>query len=115
MARCSQRIKEKATVYTDIQDVVVSDAADADSDSQDDDQKEDKAEPPRKRARKSNRSDGSFVDDYYVASSSKRQRIPEQFRKVRGKLGHLERLAKDVPLDVILEVSFSVPGLLYHG
>lgn len=34
----------------------------------------------------------------------KRQRMPEEFRKVRGKLGLLERLAKDMPLDVIFEV-----------
>ncbi|KAF9075689.1 hypothetical protein BDP27DRAFT_1314336 [Rhodocollybia butyracea] len=31
-------------------------------------------------------------------------RMPEQFRKVRGRLGLLEKLAKDVPLDVILEI-----------
>ncbi|KAJ3898968.1 hypothetical protein F5879DRAFT_978533 [Lentinula edodes] len=30
--------------------------------------------------------------------------MPEQFRKVRGRLGLLEKLAKEVPLDVILEI-----------
>ncbi|KAE9405647.1 hypothetical protein BT96DRAFT_1015383 [Gymnopus androsaceus JB14] len=37
-------------------------------------------------------------------TSTKKGRIPAQFRKVRGRLGLLERLAKDVPLDVILEI-----------
>ncbi|KAF9071236.1 hypothetical protein BDP27DRAFT_536276 [Rhodocollybia butyracea] len=30
--------------------------------------------------------------------------MPEHFRKVRGKLGLLERLVKDVPLEVIFEI-----------
>ncbi|KAE9395816.1 hypothetical protein BT96DRAFT_997297 [Gymnopus androsaceus JB14] len=37
-------------------------------------------------------------------TSTKNGRIPAQFRKVRGKLGLLERLAKDMPLDVIFEI-----------
>lgn len=42
--------------------------------------------------------------DKDATSTKKKQRMPKQFRKVRGKLGLLERLAKDVPLDVIFEV-----------
>ncbi|KAJ3770833.1 hypothetical protein FB446DRAFT_136038 [Lentinula raphanica] len=38
------------------------------------------------------------------SSKNKRQRMPKQFRGVRGKLGLLEKLAKDMPLDVILEI-----------
>ncbi|KIK59276.1 hypothetical protein GYMLUDRAFT_675937 [Collybiopsis luxurians FD-317 M1] len=49
---------------------------------------------PRKRMKKSDTQSGS----------KKNQRMPAQFRKVRGKLGLLERLAKDIPLDVIFEI-----------
>ncbi|KAJ3767967.1 hypothetical protein FB446DRAFT_792698 [Lentinula raphanica] len=36
--------------------------------------------------------------------STRRQRVPEQFRRVRGRLGLLEKVAKEMPLDVILEI-----------
>ncbi|KIK59139.1 hypothetical protein GYMLUDRAFT_683468 [Collybiopsis luxurians FD-317 M1] len=106
MTRRSQRIKGKVVTYTEAQDVVVSDAADTDGEFQNDDGKgENEEERPRKKAKRGTRSKGSSTDgDYRAASSSKKRRIPEQFRKVRGRLGLLERLAKDVPLEVILEI-----------
>ncbi|KAF5381222.1 hypothetical protein D9757_007847 [Collybiopsis confluens] len=47
---------------------------------------------PRKRAKR----------NHGVAKNT--HRIPQQHRKVKGKLGLLERLAKDMPLDIIFEV-----------
>ncbi|KAF9070281.1 hypothetical protein BDP27DRAFT_1263940 [Rhodocollybia butyracea] len=35
---------------------------------------------------------------------NKKQRVPLQFRNVRGRLGLLERLVKDMPLDVVFEI-----------
>lgn len=68
--------------------------------------------PSRKRARKSSKKthskSHSNEDDpsaEFSPKKKKKKRMPEQFRKVRGKLGMLERLAKDVPLDVIFEVN----------
>ncbi|KIK59138.1 hypothetical protein GYMLUDRAFT_44894 [Collybiopsis luxurians FD-317 M1] len=102
MPRRSQRIRGKVATYTDAQDEV-SNTADADGEFQNDNG--DEEERPRKRAKRSSRSKGTSNDeDYHAASSSKKQRIPEQFRKVRGRLGLLERLAKDMPLEVILEI-----------
>ncbi|KIK59136.1 hypothetical protein GYMLUDRAFT_44891 [Collybiopsis luxurians FD-317 M1] len=96
----SQYIEGKVAIYTDAQGVLVRNPADTDDEPQNDHE-----ERPRKRAKRTTRSKGSLTDeDNLVASNSKRQRIPEQFRKVRGKLGLLERLAKDMPLDVILEI-----------
>ncbi|KIK59137.1 hypothetical protein GYMLUDRAFT_44893 [Collybiopsis luxurians FD-317 M1] len=114
MPRRSQRIKGKVASYTDVQDEVVSDTADTDGEFQNDDG--DEEERPRKRAKRSTRSKGSSNNvDYHAASSSKRRRIPEQFRGVRGKLGLLERLAKDMPLDVILEIfCYLDPGDLFR-
>ncbi|KAJ3743864.1 hypothetical protein EV360DRAFT_90194 [Lentinula raphanica] len=64
-------------------------------DNDDDDYKEERVDsndnvPKKKKSRK--------------ATSMKRQHIPEQFRKVQGRLGLLEKLAKEMPLDVILEI-----------
>ncbi|KAJ3729697.1 hypothetical protein C8R42DRAFT_772289 [Lentinula raphanica] len=64
-------------------------------DNDDEDYKEERVDdnddvPKKKKSRK--------------ATSTKRQRVPEQFRKVRGRLGLLEKLAKEMPLDVILEI-----------
>ncbi|KAF5378403.1 hypothetical protein D9757_010855 [Collybiopsis confluens] len=61
-------------------------------------------EPPRKRAKRSHKS--KYVGTESSAKNRK-GKIPEQFRKVRGRTGLLEKLAKDVPLDVILEASTS--------
>ncbi|KAE9405936.1 hypothetical protein BT96DRAFT_1015197 [Gymnopus androsaceus JB14] len=36
--------------------------------------------------------------------ASKKKKIPQQFRKVKGKFGLLERLAKDAPVEIFLEV-----------
>ncbi|KAF9070945.1 hypothetical protein BDP27DRAFT_1219832 [Rhodocollybia butyracea] len=30
--------------------------------------------------------------------------MPEQFKRVRGRFGSLERLAKDIPLDIVFEI-----------
>ncbi|KAJ3770337.1 hypothetical protein FB446DRAFT_790599 [Lentinula raphanica] len=57
---------------------------------------------PNKKRRKSKGASASNTDE--PNSSTNKQRMPNQFRKVRGKLGLLQRLAKDVPLDVILEI-----------
>ncbi|KAJ3852827.1 hypothetical protein EV368DRAFT_82141 [Lentinula lateritia] len=73
---------------------------------------EEKGRPPRKRARKNPSNAAQPLSDVEdeegededAASTKKKQRMPKQFRKVRGKLGLLERLAKDVPLDVIFEI-----------
>lgn len=67
-----------------------------------DDYQEEDDSDVRKRARKS---DSSNNDEAAESSTKKtKQRMPEEFRKVRGRLGILERLAKDVPLDIIFEV-----------
>lgn len=73
---------------------------------------QEKGRPPRKRARKNTSNTAQPLSDVEdeedededATSTKKKQRMPKQFRKVRGKLGLLERLAKDVPLDVIFEV-----------
>ncbi|KIK59089.1 hypothetical protein GYMLUDRAFT_44820 [Collybiopsis luxurians FD-317 M1] len=109
MARRSLRIQEKAKTSTDLQmqdlsETEISNAVGSEFE-EDDLKEEDEDERPRKRAKKDTRSKRSSVDeDYRVSSSSKKRRMPEQFRKVKGKLGLLEKLAKDVPLDVILEI-----------
>ncbi|KAJ3767973.1 hypothetical protein FB446DRAFT_848745 [Lentinula raphanica] len=112
MLRRSQRVKDKKDASSDIQSRDMStlspdsDAAlqyttrdDEDEDKEyeeeeqgDEDYTEEQDEdiPKRKKSRKT--------------VSTKRQRVPEQFRKVRGKLGLLEKLAKEMPLDVILEI-----------
>jgi len=72
----------------------------------------DEPERPRKRGRNDPEIASSSTrkavdwktDNRSTESRKKKQRIPAQFRKVRGKLGMLERLAKDVPLDVVIEI-----------
>ncbi|KIK57122.1 hypothetical protein GYMLUDRAFT_229829 [Collybiopsis luxurians FD-317 M1] len=53
---------------------------------------------PRKRSRKISSTSTT------TASRNKRLRMPEHFRKVRGKFALLERLTWDIPLDVVFEI-----------
>ncbi|KAJ3770832.1 hypothetical protein FB446DRAFT_691664 [Lentinula raphanica] len=71
-----------------------------------DDNDDDLPKRKKKRTKKtpSTKSTAASNTDVPFSEPSKRQRMPEQFRKVRGKLGLLEKLAKDMPLDVILEI-----------
>ncbi|KAE9396281.1 hypothetical protein BT96DRAFT_996887 [Gymnopus androsaceus JB14] len=113
MTRHSLRIKEKQapSADSDMQDVTASSSNNHNADrkhARDDEYHEEledeelEEERSRKRARKS----GSRGKDQSAEFSPKKtkQRMPAQFRKVRGRLGMLERLAKDVPLDVIFEI-----------
>ncbi|KAF5388965.1 hypothetical protein D9757_005040 [Collybiopsis confluens] len=72
----------------------------------------------RSRSRDSEDSYHTESDTESSKKTRKRQRkskIPEEFRKVRGKCGMLERLAKDVPLDVMFEIfSYLDSRDLYH-
>ncbi|KAE9409268.1 hypothetical protein BT96DRAFT_970203 [Gymnopus androsaceus JB14] len=101
MARQSVRIQAKLAAAEDpqMQDATASSTVNSHTHARDDEYKEYEEEEPEKHARKRARKSTRSISD------SKR-RIPEQFRKVRGKLGMLERLAKDVPLDVIFEIFF---------
>ncbi|KAJ3729704.1 hypothetical protein C8R42DRAFT_706608 [Lentinula raphanica] len=112
MLRRSQRVKDKedSSVCNGTQEPLATalgsnmipgskytrdDEDDIKEDEEDDDdykgdEEEDDEAPQKKRLRKT--------------VSAMRQRVPEQFRKVRGKLGLLEKLAKEMPLDVILEI-----------
>ncbi|KAF9068968.1 hypothetical protein BDP27DRAFT_1326210 [Rhodocollybia butyracea] len=74
---------------------------------------EDEKKPARKRARA--RSVQNVEDDGGDEPQASRKRMPEQFRRVRGKLGLLQRLTKDVPLEIILEIFCHLdPGDLLH-
>lgn len=95
MARRSLRIKDKDSAKFDEQlapSTSLKRPLDGETQESEEDEVEEE-ERSRKRAKK-------------ASAASKKQpkhRMPEQFRKVRGKRGLLERLAKDVPLDVIFE------------
>ncbi|KIK59027.1 hypothetical protein GYMLUDRAFT_245475 [Collybiopsis luxurians FD-317 M1] len=101
MARRSRRIQEK--------EKIASSAGEASSRGlkryrEEDDEEEEEDDRRRRQA-------DAHKDRSVVKRGNKRQRMPEQFRKVRGKRGLLERLAKDVPLDVILEIfAYLDPG-----
>ncbi|KAF5362773.1 hypothetical protein D9757_011008 [Collybiopsis confluens] len=58
-------------------------------------------ERPRKRVKKSSQPNATETES---SLKKGRGRIPEEFRKERGRTGLLETLAKDVPLDGILEI-----------
>ncbi|KAF9060710.1 hypothetical protein BDP27DRAFT_1236376 [Rhodocollybia butyracea] len=64
------------------------------------------SDPRKNQVPKSKVTDMREDDQTAESSATKKgkNRMPEQFRNVRGRLGLLERLAKDVPLDVILEI-----------
>ncbi|KAJ3805165.1 hypothetical protein F5876DRAFT_82097 [Lentinula aff. lateritia] len=124
MARRSLRIQEKkcASDESQTQDVGVVRSSDsildrkrAREDQEDQEYEEDPDDGeeavPKRKKKKSKKAASSKLkvalpgqDQQSSGSSTKRQRMPEQFRKVRGRLGLLEKLAKDVPLDVILEI-----------
>ncbi|KAJ3836319.1 hypothetical protein F5878DRAFT_663087 [Lentinula raphanica] len=70
-------------------------------DADNDDDNDDSWKSKRQRLSPSSQ---SLTLDVQLPESSKRQRMPDQFRGVRGKLGLLEKLAKDMPLDIILEI-----------
>ncbi|KAF9062733.1 hypothetical protein BDP27DRAFT_1427637 [Rhodocollybia butyracea] len=74
---------------------------------------EDQKKPARKRVRV--RSVQNAEDDDDDEPQASRKRMPEEFRRVRGKLGLLQRLTKDVPLEIILEIFCHLgPGDLLH-
>ncbi|KAE9396287.1 hypothetical protein BT96DRAFT_1021457 [Gymnopus androsaceus JB14] len=114
MPRRSVRIREAAAGDSNTQDAssTTSPGRKHGRDESDVDYEEEQLaeEPSRKRAKKSSedtqsKSDSNKDDQSTELSPKKtKQRMPEQFRKVRGRLGMLERLAKDVPLDVIFEI-----------
>ncbi|KAF5364538.1 hypothetical protein D9757_011336 [Collybiopsis confluens] len=113
MSRRSARVQEKQKAAQHDVDTVVSDAESSivglkrDRNEAEDQEYDETEEKPLKRARKSHKTSTTAEGVEPVAvKGSRRQRIPEQFRKVRGKLGMLERLAKDVPLDVIFEIFY---------
>ncbi|KIK59129.1 hypothetical protein GYMLUDRAFT_60349 [Collybiopsis luxurians FD-317 M1] len=102
MTRCPRRIQAKASSFTDLQTQYEASGSEFKNDAEEKDQNESR---PRKRAERNTGSKGSALDENFSSRSSLKQRqMPEQFQKIKGKLGLLERLAKDVPLDVILEV-----------
>lgn len=134
MARRSLRIQEKkgvssesqthdAGVIQDSDSIVDRKRAREDEEDQEYDEDPDDGEevaPKRKKKKTKKVSSKSDValhsqDKQSSGSSTKRQRMPEQFRKVRGRLGLLEKLAKEVPLDVILEVIDHRHNLLRHN
>lgn len=109
MTRQSLRIKQKAAADNSPMSnstASTSETIDSGRKRAHDDYQEEDGPDARKRLRKSNSSN----NDEAAESSTKKmkQRMPEEFRKVRGKLGILERLAKDVPLDIIFEVGAKV-------
>ncbi|KAE9410789.1 hypothetical protein BT96DRAFT_969103 [Gymnopus androsaceus JB14] len=61
-------------------------------------------EEVRPKARKRTKKSQSEQPGPSNSVSKRKNKMPEQFKKVRGKFGLLQRLAKDVPLDVIFEV-----------
>ncbi|KAF5364868.1 hypothetical protein D9757_013041 [Collybiopsis confluens] len=78
---------------------------------------ENDSKPPesRKRTRKNlpkktvEDEEDEYSDD--MAPATKRRRVPEEYRKVRGRFGLLQKLVQDVPLEVILEIfCFLEPG-----
>ncbi|KAE9399355.1 hypothetical protein BT96DRAFT_1019525 [Gymnopus androsaceus JB14] len=111
MTRQSLRIKENqvSSVDSDIHDATASSRNSTNAGrkrAQDDEHREEDEKLEEEHSRKRVRKSDSDENNQSVESSAKKtkQRMPEQFRKVRGRLGMLERLAKDVPLDVIFEI-----------
>ncbi|KAJ3751301.1 hypothetical protein DFH05DRAFT_1470822 [Lentinula detonsa] len=94
MARRSARLQVKEAVNTSNSPQNVTATQSLEHGEQDDEEQE---ERPRKRAKRiSAESSGKKAKKKGIAS--------KQLRRVRGKLGLLERLAKDAPMEVILEV-----------
>lgn len=90
---------------------------DDNSEYQDQEEEEESLNKARKGSRKKTRTKVDLYEDDQPAKSrakKSKKRMPEQFRKVRGKLGMLETMAKDIPLDVIFEVSTKKHSTLRH-
>ncbi|KIK63480.1 hypothetical protein GYMLUDRAFT_57670 [Collybiopsis luxurians FD-317 M1] len=111
MARRSQRIQEKNSVPNKppVNATKLNSSRKRTRSKEDDISEAEVQQIPRKRAKKSSPKAASLEDDAPseddVAVAEKKRRVPEQYRKVRGKFALLERLVQDVPLEVILEVS----------
>ncbi|KAJ3863348.1 hypothetical protein EV359DRAFT_82448 [Lentinula novae-zelandiae] len=90
MARRSARIQEKNAAN----DIQISFAEVGHEKREVEDQELSEDDRPRKRAKRP--AEGS--------QKKKKRAVPKPFRKVRGRLGLLERLVKDVPLEVSLEI-----------
>ncbi|KAJ3836321.1 hypothetical protein F5878DRAFT_663089 [Lentinula raphanica] len=120
MVRRSQRVQDKKAASGDVQmkdsptDVSGSkslaglkrtwddedDNENLEEEYDDDDDELPKRKKKRTKKTPSTKSTAASNTEVLFSEPSKRQRMPEQFRKVRGKLGLLERLAKDMPLDI---------------
>lgn len=96
MARRSARIQEKQAenLSHDVNAIQISFAEVGHEKREVEDQELSEDDRPRKRAKRP--TEGS--------QKRKKRVVPKPFRKVRGRLGLLERLVKDVPLEVSLEV-----------
>ncbi|KAJ3965796.1 hypothetical protein EV361DRAFT_937667 [Lentinula raphanica] len=79
---------------------------DEDHEEEDDEDDDDDDAPKRKRKRskKTAKASAPSITGGPLPRTTRKKRIPDQFRGVRGKLGLLEKLVKDMPLDVILEI-----------
>ncbi|KAJ3763100.1 hypothetical protein EV360DRAFT_78690 [Lentinula raphanica] len=73
-------------------------------DDEDDDDDDDAPKRKRKRSKKTPKASAPSITGGPLPRTTRKKRIPDQFRGVRGKLGLLEILVKDMPLDVILEI-----------
>ncbi|KAJ3873208.1 hypothetical protein F5051DRAFT_360569 [Lentinula edodes] len=96
MARRSARIQEKnaANLSHDANDIQISFAEVGHEKREVEDQELSEDDRPRKRAKRPEEG----------TQKKKKRAVPKPFRKVRGRLGLLERLVKDVPLEVSLEI-----------
>ncbi|KAE9393654.1 hypothetical protein BT96DRAFT_214610 [Gymnopus androsaceus JB14] len=68
-----------------------------------DDAEEEPSRTSVKKKAKKSRSDED-EEPAAVALSKEKKKMPREFRKVRGKFGLLEKLAKDAPLDIFFEI-----------
>ncbi|KAJ3920597.1 hypothetical protein F5877DRAFT_77017 [Lentinula edodes] len=128
MVRRSLRIQEKELAPVQSHDLgevtvprkrVTRDAEDSEDYAEDSDGGVAPIRRKRKRSKKAanlkSKVESSSKDEGVPAARTKKQNMPEQFKKVRGKLGLLERVTKDVPMDVIFEIFGHLdPGDLLH-
>lgn len=98
MARRSLRIRQRAAALgsLSLQGTKISATVGFNDTRNSDERTEEEKERPLKRTKK------NF--QHSVESSTKTKGVPKQFRRIRGKFGLLERLTKDVPLEIVLEV-----------
>ncbi|KAJ4471887.1 hypothetical protein C8J55DRAFT_155516 [Lentinula edodes] len=128
MVRRSLRIQEKELAPAQSHDLgevtvprkrVAKDTEDSEDYAEDSDGGVAPIRRERKRSKKAanlkSKVESSSKDEGVPAARTKKQNMPEQFKKVRGKLGLLERVTKDVPMDVIIEIFGHLdPGDLLH-